>query len=313
MCAVTWRSTTYVEVDSSPSGSLTRASSRVQRIIDVLDPANPESRSATVGQEVLRQAALDFVGYSERKVTGGTPWISRVTPAAHPLLPRLYCTGVQEFKGMALRGAEGFPAAGSDVAIYNRWRLTLEYSTLPFKILSDEELLLVAPYGAGFPDESSGLRSTSRSGEYGGKFVTIPRAMMQTWPPGNDRAKPVMEGTPLWETEDSVVLTWYDVPETAVPWTALRLAVGTLNNAAFTFRGVTYPTNTLLFLNVRLIPEMDITGQHTLTLQYNFRYAPHVSRDPTVVPAVPRGQNWLQIGRASCRERVQDGGVDVSV
>jgi hypothetical protein len=307
MPAEVWRSTAYVEIDGSPTGSMTRSGSRVSRVVDVLNPLFPDDPTATVGQEVLRQAALDFVGYSQRLVSvsvSAVPYVSRVTPAPHPRLPRMYCTGIQNFQGVALRGKEEVVNEGGfhPSALYNRWRCTLEYSTLPFKVLDDISLNMLAAYGAtdeddesfpGVPDESSGLRYTSRSGEYGGKFVTIPRAMMYTWPPGAAAAIPVGEGVPIWESEDSVVLTWFDVPEEAVPWTALRLAQGTLNDAAFTFRGVTYPRNSLLFLNVRMLPDMDVRGEHTLTLQLNFRYAAHVSRDPATVPAEIRGQNWL--------------------
>ena len=287
-----WGDTTYVEVvPGSPEGTFTRAGSRCTRIVDVLNPDSPKEGPVT--QAHLKQAAKDFVGYAKRELTSGHYWISRITPAPHPEFSRLYCVSIARYEGVAPRGREDI--AGEPVAKYARWRCTLEYSTLPYDVLTDNQLAnagALDPYGN--PDESTGLRYVSRSGEQGGKFVTIARGVMY-FQPGGGLPIPLPEGIPAWISEDTLTLTHYDLPYAAVPWTAIERVKGTINEVGFIQPNQTFTPGTLLYLNTRAMPDTDVLGERIFTLQHQFKYAANIARvqEPLLSGIYPvRGQNW---------------------
>ncbi len=297
--------TTTEHVPGSPQERFEPSGGSAVRILDVA----PWS---------LRQKAVrGLLGYSIRSVdpVSGQPVIKRFIPMAHPdwqqPLAPLGDTGGPYLwaQRCSLAGIkpEG-PNLTLDAAIYDRVRITTEYSTLPYNVLSDESMTgagwtrLAGP-GNFIVDEATLRRFVTRKSTPGADYTTIaPGPQGSSYKYVTPGAPPVTVGIGRMLPNANVQITWYGIPEDCVPSGyvnpnisigapgSIEISLGKVNSIQFPPRGAGnaffppgaalitgWPIGTLLFMGADLKPFISPFGYRIYDITYTFKsYMPAV-------------------------------------
>lgn len=293
-----WRSTSYTEkAPEAPNERFGMGSSAITRQFDLLS-GSFQSRL---------QAAYDFLGYS-RVVANPDPgtsterpyFVVRVNPMPYAgliastfvpafsvvtpdgtsvpdLTNRFYAMAISRTeplgqpKGLNVNATPG----GTAAANYNRARLTLEFSTLPYRVLDDTQVLDV--YNT--PNEGQILqdfgwpstRYIVRHFEPFSRLIKIPYNRLMA----NGKITPV--AFPFREGGATLRYTQIRVPlEGPVPGVNLSRCgsmLGTLNSQSFDG----YPASTLLYDSYSLNQYQDAVGMYVADVTHTFIYMPHPS------------------------------------
>lgn len=304
----TWRNTEYIEhVPDSPNERWALAGTSMTRTFDLVD-----------GSYLGRlQAAYDIYGYAVVLPTinnSYTPWyIHRVTPMPAPSHPatdilqaedddlpegwvppdftgRLYANATSRTEPLGFcKGIDEQAAPfGSVASQYNRARLTVEFTTFPYPILSDSQLPTVTWNVPNEGDIVANLgvyksRFVHRHIEEFSRLIKIPYGVMQTKNPYVPFAQPKLTkvGLPYREGGANVVYTWYRVPleggQAGVP-PGVNLGriggmEGTINKDQFD----AFAAETLLLDSVKTREYQGYFGEWLADVSFNMIYLPHPS------------------------------------
>lgn len=222
--------------------------------------------------------------------SGGTvtpicKYIHRDIPFPHPLWPTLLwcdsfkCSG----QGTAPRDPEqivvGPPFLNQDTGFgdagFDECMADVGFFSPSFEIMDDDKL--IAHSGITFPDESTMRRYISHSAmDTAGKFQTLPSFKAVKWnttagtPMANTAAVIIPEGT--W------TVVWHEVPNEAIPWTAITQCIGKCNGAAIVTPWGTMPAGRILGPTPKISkPYKMVTGDLAVDITYTFRLYPQIS------------------------------------
>jgi hypothetical protein len=188
----------------------------------------------------------EILGYSKRLVVPPfTPMISRQIPIAHRQFPWLYAVSIDSVQGIKFIGK-----SKANMAKYERARLTIGFTTLPFSVLNDGMLALVA---AGDESQRYVTKLTKPTVDY----ISVERGMFRfaEGPANNPAYKQFQLGTGRLTTKVDLEWIWHEVPDDCL-FSATGLAsnildcVGTVNQNAIWG----YPAGTLLCLPPTFTP-----------------------------------------------------------
>ncbi len=302
----TFRNTTYFEhAPDSPNERWGIGSSQFSRDFDLAN-----------GSYVSRlQAAYDFIGYAV-VLPGNTLglnnqpvyYIHRVIPMASaappggsilPSVPNDLPAGVSPpdltrrfyVQGISKTMPLGVPTgtnplvspAGSVASQYTRARMSVEFSTVPYRIFDDATLVANGgSYGGqNFPDEGAALaagwpntRYVTRHSEDFSRLIKVPYGLMQTQ---TDKPKLMKVGLPFREGGANVTYTWMRVPlEGPVPganFSKIGSALGTINLNAFDG----YAAGTLLLDTMATREYQGAFGEFLVDVTFKMIWLPHNS------------------------------------
>lgn len=235
-----------------------------------------------------------FLGYSSISTSvDGTKFISRRLPHSINLYRRLtdnlhclYATKVD----VKPYGPSGYVTKedGNVFPDYKHIQFTVTYESLPYEIVDDNA---IKPTGGVTPDESTWKRYVMKVAKPAGQFVTL-NAGMYKYVAG----AATTFGISRLLLFCNLQITWYQVPETAVPSLfvnpnliatntlgALDNTIGKVNSVAFNG----FPAGTLLLLGASLQPYRSAFGDRIFDVQYVFKYF-----NPTA-PTSNTGHNWI--------------------
>ena len=256
----------------------------------------------------IKKALLALLGWSVRR--GAT--LHREPPLQHPIFPWMYCSKITKYQPYQFDGAGSpnksggnFPTQIPLYAGYNFVRIGAQFNPLPYKVLSDQQILVKAnPGDAGTPDEFK--RYNIQNFKPRGEAIQLDRgtltykAVAAAPPdPGVPANIPLSLGYSRRVIKTDIFWNWQQVPEDGwfsqggiyPPWNQVLL-LGTTNNASF--QG--YPANTLLLQDIEATPknfgmESDfstVTGSRYFDVKFTATY---FSPYPTA-----QGQNPPQLG-----------------
>lgn len=256
----------YDEVpEGSPSYTLANGTSRVDRTF----------RVAWNKRELFCKGMIGFprIANTAPGTAENFAYVSRVLPQAFPGFRDptgseewLYATAISRLVGVGPTG--GYDAEG--VADYRFAMITVQYESLTYKLLTDDELQ-ASNATTDYPDESYMLRFITRVTKPSAEYITLPRGVMYWYLPkepggtmpkvdfANARIVPSME----------VVYTWHQVP--FVP-PAVRTHIGSVNSTDFGDRERNYRPGTLLLLAVELKPYRTAVGAFVHDITYRMKY-----------------------------------------
>lgn len=277
-----WKGTNWTETaEGSPDIAMVRDGTRLKRTFKV------EWDRAATGL-----AQRDFIGYSKVQLGFGAKWfINRELPFVYPRIlnsagnPFLYCVSCPALRGV---GPLGKDADG--VQTFQHGLLDLEFRTLPYNVLRNEDILGVGDF-IQVPDEGlfgtdpTKRRYVTRLTKPAGKILSLPRGMMRVVNADAAKRTPIPEGIPFRQASATIVYIWHDVPEAGVPNATIQTSLNTINNAAFDV----YAAGTLLFETVDIKPTVSPLGDRTADVQYTLKWLPNLSADGTTA----RGHNWI--------------------
>src|SRR5262249_19217404 len=139
----------------------------------------------------------------------------------------------------------------------------------------------------GYPDEGdclargfSNTRYVSKRMGPKGKTLVIRQGLM-----GYGTGPTIIpEGLPIWVPGMDVIYRWENVPDAGVPWGAITLQEGTVNDFepwqktlgvnTGSFDGA--PAGTLLYDHADPQPDRDAFGNRVWSIEYHFYYLPNV-------------------------------------
>lgn len=310
-----WRNTVLKEkANESPNERWGVGSTAITRIFDLADGS----------YQGRMQAEYDILGYALVLPTNqdNPYYIHRVTPMQYPALNaggflpatpgdlnlvgggsttppdftnQLWAMGTSRTEpiGCPTGGELNVFPAGTTAANYNQARISIEFSTLPYQILTDTVLLLNGGEFNGFPDEGAALangwqytRYISRQIQGFSRLIKVPYGLMWLVSfPGTSYAnlpKKNKEGIAYRESGANVTYTWYRVPLVAQPqignasgvnFSRLQNSQQTLNNANFDV----WPAKTLLFDNFKTREYQGAFGERLADVTFNMIFLPHPS------------------------------------
>ena len=269
--------------------------------------------------------AVALLGYSQRSVqfpfgqpqqnAQAFPAIVRKLPHVHPVYtdvnnvggfftPFLYAQKVS-IKGVGYNpanAADGLTGIGQTaVAKYTKARLTVEYGTFTYNILTDAEMDQ-EPAAIGdqpFPvDESTLRRFVTKIARPNVDVVTTPNGVWKVVNLGNINV-PVKRGIYKSVPSEMFQITWHQIPEECIPCALVNPSNATGNNNYLsnylgkvnseTFAG--YPRGTLLLVSVELRPFRNPFGRRQYDITYNIK---HFQPGFDVYrPTIAAGHNWI--------------------
>lgn len=234
--------------------------------------------------EDLETAIKGFIGYCQIRTQGGVRYYHRHVPDS---FPRFYgLTGRPTLFCVSAGPAQGVRAVGKhqDETQQFVWaRLPLEYRTVPYGILPDEDVLgLLEPFG-GIPDESTGLRYVTPHFDGAPKIIALPQGMMQMASATAALRVPIRQGLPIRRAAGTFTLTHHLLP--ALPITTIQAAENRINSTEF----FDFPAETLLFSNWRYRRERSPLGDFVFTVDFIFDYLPNWSP----IDGTPKGHNRI--------------------
>lgn len=257
------------------------------------------------GRTSLHTGAVDRVCLTRQLPAGyPTPPDPDVNPEAEPYqwaraITRSEPCGVPT--GVSTQGASE----------YVSYRMTVEYSALPFYVKPDSEVLAEAgplaatADGPALPDEGDALRRGLYYSRYVSKFVeestvllTLREGFMRFLAKSKDDKTFVLpKGVPYTQSRCMVRYVWHEVPEDALPRKAIEASINTINNATFDV----YAPGTLLFksLSERLMQAP--FGGRLWEVIYHFIWSPNVQTfaltTPDGDPLPPAQLGWNSVLR----------------
>lgn len=245
-------------------------------------------------------------GFSYVKRVAGKNVLFRTPPWEYPSHVGLYCVGSPRNEGLTPYGTVPpksytipvpvFPS-GADLTVtlpssgqpdFADSRVTLLFTTLPYKTLADFAVIATTGPLAGLPDEGDALRRgikryITRTGKAAGKIITIPGAFLFY---ENTRVPIPGSSGSFFQPAVDLTYTWYNIPEEALPFKAWNEVPGGLN--ATTFDG--WPAETLLCQQPTFRETVAPFGQHRFNVTYTFRFLPNWFDNGSTAAA--RGHNW---------------------
>lgn len=250
-------------------------------------------------------AVQELLGYSDINGNGGSNFVSRAIPDGDPdfviaptrlnLNKRL---GAIPYRWASRVQAQGFgidpdqPSGESrmkslqQTVVYGRARLTIEYTTRTYNVLSDAQMIQGGYTDSnGNPDESSLVRYVTVVSKPKGQYLGLggPGAGNMIYATGPLTGKPLQASPgvilPTWDLQ----VTWHQVPLHGVPSVyvnpnlqasstlgAADITAGKVNSV--TFAG--YPAGTLLALPPEFTPRSDPFGYRIYDVVYFFEFVP---------------------------------------
>lgn len=279
-------SLTYFErVPDSPDAQFGVDTSRIVRKYDI------------AGQDLAKAVRL-LLGFSKKKflIQGNTQfnYISRLTPHEDPEFAKFYATQISRVEGVGKAERPG------GYTIYPLYRLTVVYNQLTYNVRSDVQTRgdlasLGANVDPGYPHEGTALarnvdRYITRIAHPQPRFLTLNVGLMRYV---DVDQKPIPEGLQVARPEQTIEVTWHEVPIDCIPMNFHLTALGGLNNLAF----MGYAVQTLMCQQIKYRPRISPVGLRLYDVQYLFHYRPNFDR--TQNPIIPLGWNYV--------ERVKDG------
>lgn len=237
-------------------------------------------------------AVTALLGYPEHSAL----YVIRHVPHTYPLTNItdfrrfLYATKVTSVVGLTPTGnttANAYQGdGGQTVGTFNTARLTVQYTTLPFDILSDAEMAAGASYSG---TTGTGFQLNGHAIEYGwkryitklvrptGQFITLPQtvngSISYKWV---DTTSTLEQGVSKLINPAYLQVTWHQVPEQSVPSKLINdgsggyieVYLGKVNSLIFN----NMPIGTLLYTAAELKPYRDPNGQRIFDITYTFKY-----------------------------------------
>lgn len=234
----------------------------------------------------LPRARLDFLGYSqeiaEAQKLGNKWYVHRHIPFEHPNEPDyLYADSIQKITG-DIPARSGPSRDDNDVMEYDEALMSVVYTSLPYKVLTDQELM--AATGGTFPDESKLLRYTSTNIVLSARVERIPSGSALKWVGLPLATNPVGPATMTNVghfniIEFDVKITWYQIPLLMVPWGVISEAFNKTNLETLGQRSaasyVVFPPKTLIFLGATVSDPFPMPNNAlAVDIQYAFRWKP---------------------------------------
>lgn len=250
-----WRNTEMTEDQpASPDERWSPGASSFTRVFTLL---NGSWQSRT-------QAAYDILGYG---AVAGTA-ISRVTPMPYPGIPpfsilpsedasiaavdipnftqKFWAVGILKTEPVGVsKGISPFSTSNANAADYDRVRITVAFSILPYQIFNDLTLMESGGIFLGLPDEGVALAnfgwlSTRFISKQRGPFsrlIQLVTGYAFVYDTFNTNYKPIKEGVLKKEGGSTFQYTWHRVPYSAIGpgYNPERIgsALGTLNQFPF--------------------------------------------------------------------------------
>lgn len=233
----------------------------------------------------------DMVGYCKYipgvSVAGVTTNLSRAIPELHPEINFMYCTSCELIEGIgvqpqpvnysdiakALTGTIGYPAVSAtpnNNIAYNLAKYRCRYEALPYAVYSDASAP-ADPLGIGdVLGEKS--RFVQRVPEISADNLKLPGGQLQ-FPSGQTINEPGALPVPTME----LTYIWHQVP--VVPWTAIRQAMGKVNNAVFDPTYANVGAQTILCNAPIIWLGRTATGDWNYKITYKFSYRPNYAND----------------------------------
>lgn len=278
---LSFRSTSYVEADESPSGAYSLDRGQV-------------TRTYYVSWDDRDQAALDFAGTATlMTASDGVRYVTRTLPHALPSKTYMRCQSILSVKPMSLRGNSGGQTGGLGMADYEQAEITCQYVMPTFRFAEDADVLAGDGPLYGWPDEGWALgydgiansRYITRTIKFTTRELVVNRSLLK-----DSQGKLILEGFPLRESSGEVTYTHHQVPESAIPQQAWINGGSCVNE--FDFDG--WPAGTLLSHSLpeaRPSPNV-IDGQFYYDLTY--RFALLMLFDRSTDPVTVRGHNYIR-------------------
>lgn len=267
-------------------------------------------------RHLLIDAVTGWSAVSQVAVGGAVRSIlHRSVPLDYPEHYGLWCVGSPTNSGLSPMGpapsqvilhppGQSLPPSGHRLPLgaafiptryqptYRTARVTLQFSSLPYTVLVDSQVLSEDPKYLGQPDEGDALRRgirryIQRQAFPAGKYITVPGYYLYYKQSGN----PVPQSqAQFFQPAMDIRYDWYQIPENNLPIQAWNSIPGTLNDA--TFDG--FPKGTLLCMQPTFKTETNAFGQQECTVTYTFRFLPNWDATPPI-PEAPsaRGHNWF--------------------
>lgn len=290
----TWRNTSFTEEQpTSPNEKWSTSNTSITRNLILSD-----------GQYTTRvQAAYDILGYA---VVSPNNQIVRVTPMYYPapttiaappdvdvqgqipsLSKKLYAVQISRTQQRGVGGtSRAVDAPNLSAAAYSKSVITTEFSTLPYQILTDAQII-GAGYttGGGGPDEGAALKAGWVNSRYiirhftpFSRIIKVPYGILWNiggpgWTNINNLPKNTKTALPKREGGAVVEYTWVKVPISYVNMTKIGSALGTINPSAFDFA----KANTLLLDHVDTREYEGPFGERYMDVKFTMIWLPHPS------------------------------------
>lgn len=280
---------TFVErVPGSPNEGFASDRSYATRIFDVPWAARQKAIQAILGYPKAQTAA------------DGTKFVSRVTPAYHPDYlrtsdnrPFLYATKVSRAQDVGFRGK-----SAADVSQYELCRLTVEYESLSYDVLQDQEMHSQPV------DESIWTRYVTIRGQPAAEYLTINSSNANSsgfkYVTGSLAGQFIVQGLGKIIPKINLQCTWHQLPQASIPGRAFNLTLnaagaiettmGCVNNATFN----NYPKGTLLLLAAEVKPCLSPIGDRIFDVTYAIVYFEPVSGKGHNYIYSPKDSDWIE-------------------
>lgn len=245
-----------------------------------------------------------LTGFSYVTKESGKWVLRRITPLPYPYHHGLRCAGAPRVSGRSSQGVGPgitlpFPMgqkakqlASIGQPTYVAAEINLLFTTIPYKIKEDSDVLSQDPLYLNLPDEGDSLkrgvkRYISRVGRPAGKLISIPGNYLYYKASG----RPVLgSSASFFQPAMDITYTWHQVPEDALPIDAWMLCSGAVNDLDFDG----WPAETLLFQQASFRTTTSPFGLQQCDVTYTFRFLPNFY-DPTFfgVTKPAKGHNWF--------------------
>jgi hypothetical protein len=192
----------------------------------------------------------------------------------------------------------------TDTPIYEAWKCQINYETLTYDILDDDEMEdagYVDDYGN--PDESYLVRYVTKVVGPSAEYLTLPTGGFSFVVPGFSGAAPVVQGGPgKIVCNFDLSLTWHMIPKSAVPSAvvnpdtenpAIDLSLGKVNDSLWNG----FPTGTLLMVGAAIKPIRSTAGDRLYDLEYRFKFLN--AQTPTTPPTFVGNEGVYYQGQAA--------------
>lgn len=188
----------------------------------------------------------EILGYSYRV----NNLLSRRPPTKHPYFPWLYATTLTNIEGVKVTGRD--TTTKGVTTRYLRAKMTIGYTTLPYNVLDDLQLLTLF-------DNKEWERNVIKLRKTNAEYISIDRGIFKfaEGTANNPNGLPFNLGTGRITTKSDIEWTWVDVPERYVfdangVATNIEACIGKVNGSAIWG----YPAGTLLMLPPDYTPVM---------------------------------------------------------
>lgn len=155
-----------------------------------------------------------------------------------------------------------------------------------------------------YPDEGLLLRWVSRAPTASARALTLPGGLI-SWVPvggnvaGNPETLPkagaftgqavkIKEGIVVPDPEQSLTITWHEIPLPAIPWSSIYASIGALNLYPLDPTNINAPTGTVMYEG----PQFQVDEHPVLGLVAHIRHAFKIRYNYDPITNVPRGWNW---------------------